>query len=148
MAKTFVFLAALCAMLGCMSNPSVADETAAVTARVEQLRGLMVTPDAAKLADLIAEQLSYSHSDGHINDKNSLINDLVTGVSHFITLSLTEQTVAVSGDVAIVRHVLTADSHDKGKDPTHPYLRVLQIWQKQHGKWMLLARASNPIPVK
>jgi len=123
-----------------------ADDTTAIQSNGEKLRVLMLKPDAAKLNALLADQLMYIHSDGHFNDKTTFVSDLMTGVSHFITLELTEQTVTVAGDVGIVRHILTADTEDKGKAPAHVRIRVMQIWQKKSGHWKLLARQAVPIP--
>jgi ketosteroid isomerase-like protein len=146
MLKRIFIIAAFCSSLAWVASTAVAaDKTAAVTAAVEQLRVLMVTPDAAKLNALVADQLSYGHSDGHLNNKATFVSDLVTGVSHFLSITLKEQTVSVVGDVAIVRHVLTGETHDKGKDPATVNINVLQIWQKQGGHWKLLARQSVPV---
>ena len=143
--KVFIIVALFSSLAWVASAAAAANDTAAVTAAVEQLRVLMLTPDAAKLNALVADQLSYGHSDGHLNNKATFVSDLVTGVSHFLTLTLKEQTVTVVGDVAIVRHILSGDTHDKGKDPNTVNINVLQIWQKQAGKWKLLARQSVPV---
>lgn len=142
-----LFAIVFCSSLVCGGFAAfAADDTTAIQANVEKLRVLMLNPDTAKLNALLADQLIYIHSDGHFNDKATFVSDLMTGVSHFITLEFTEQTVTVAGDVGIVRNVLTADTQDKGQAPAHPHIRVMQIWQKQHGHWKLLARQSVPIP--
>jgi len=145
MLRKFFIIVAFCSALAWVGSAAdAADEVAAVTTAAEKLRVLMVTPDTDKLNALIADQLSYGHSDGHLNNKATFVSDLVTEVSHFLTIDIKNQTVTIVGDVAIVRHLLDATSHDKGKDPSAPYLNVLQIWQKQGGHWKLLARQSVP----
>ena len=81
---------------------AAAGDTAAIQSNGEKLRVLMLKPDPAKLNALLADQLMYIHSDGDFNNKASFVSDLMTGVSHFITLELTEQKVTVAGDVGIV----------------------------------------------
>ena len=66
----------------------------------------MLAPEKAALSALVAEELSYGHSDGHLNTKEVFISDLLDGTSHFLTIDLTDQTVRVVGDCAIVRHIL------------------------------------------
>jgi len=122
-----------------------ADDTAIIQSNVEKLRVLMLKPDPAKLNVLLADQLLYVHSDGHFNNKATFVDDLMTGVSHFINLEFREQTVTVAGDVGIVRNILTADTQDKGKAQAHVNIRVMQIWHKKAGHWKLLARQSAPI---
>ena len=116
----------------------------AVTNATEQLRKAMVDGDKAALENLAAEQLSYGHSGGHIDDKKEFVAKLTGGGSDFVTIDLTEQTVSVSGKTAIVRHILKAKTNDNGK-PADVNLRVILVWQKQAGKWKLLARQAVKI---
>ncbi len=116
-----------------------------VTDAVEQLRSAMVNGDKAILEKLSAEKLSYGHSGGHIDDKKEFVEKIVSGASNFELIELVEQTISISDDVAIVRHVLNAKTHDAGKEPGEVHLRVLLIWQKQKGGWKLLARQAVKI---
>jgi len=145
--KLFVIVFSLSlAWIGFAAFAAAADDATVIQSNVEKLRALMLKPDPAKLNALLSDQLIYIHSDGHFNDKASFVSDLMTGVSHFITLELTEQKVTVAGDVGIVQHILTADTQDKDKDPAHVRIRVMQIWQKKADQWELLARQAVPIP--
>ena len=110
----------------------------------EQLRKAMVDGDKAALENLAAEQLSYGHSGGHIDDKKEFVAKLTGGGSDFVTIDLTEQTVSVSGKTAIVRHILKAKTNDNGK-PAEVNLRVILVWQKQGSQWKLLARQAVKI---
>lgn len=142
MFKKLFFIVSLCTMAWISPAAHAADEAAAVTSAVEKLRVLMVTPDSAALGALVAEELNYGHSNVRIDTKASFIGDLMSGASDFLTMDLTEQTVRVVGDTAIVRHTLTGNTADKGKDPGTVKLKVLLIWQKQAGEWKLLARQA------
>ena len=116
-----------------------------VTAATEKLRKAMVDGDRASLESVAAEQLSYGHSGGHIDDKKEFVEKIASGNSDFLSIDLTEQTVSVTGKTAIVRHILTAKTHDKGKDPADIKLRIILVWQKQGGQWKLLARQAVKI---
>ena len=107
----------------------------------ERLRLAMISPDAVALAALLADELSYGHSDGKIDTKASITASLLDGASDFVNVELSEQTVAVVGDVALVRHRLVADTNDSGK-PGHVTLKILLVWQQRAGKWVLLARQA------
>ncbi|GAB3484932.1 nuclear transport factor 2 family protein [Azotobacter salinestris] len=124
---------------------SAADETAAIEAAAEQLRALMVDPDKAKLEALIAPELSYGHSSGRIDTKERFVDDLMSGTSDFLSIAISEQSVQAVGDTAIVRHTLTGDTHNKGKDPARVSLKILQIWQHKGSEWQLLARQAVPL---
>jgi len=134
-------------MAGCASSggASAGDGQAEVTAAAERLRLAMIDPNASTLDTLVAEQLSYGHSGGRVDTKQRFIGDLVNGKSDFVTLDLTEQTVAMSGDVALIRHALAAQTNDSGKAGTVS-LKVLQVWQRQGSQWKLVARQAVRTP--
>jgi ketosteroid isomerase-like protein len=55
---------------------------------------------------------------------------------------LSEPTVTVAGNNAIVRHVFSGETASDGK-PASARVGVLQVWQKQQdGRWKLLARQA------
>ena len=116
----------------------------AVGQAVEQLRLVMITPDKAKLEALTSDALSYGHSAGKIEDRAAFIDALVSGASDFISMNLTDQTVTIVDNTALVRHKLTGETMDNSK-PGQPKLSVLQIWIKQQGNWKLLARQAVKI---
>jgi ketosteroid isomerase-like protein len=141
MKKIFLFLFVSVTTL--ITSAQSKQETAVTTA-TERLRKAMVDGDKTSLENLAAEQLSYGHSGGHIDDKKEFVAKLTGGGSDFVTIDLTEQTVSVSGKTAIVRHILTAKTNDNGK-PADVHLRVLLVWQKQGSQWKLLARQAVKI---
>jgi hypothetical protein len=112
-----------------------------VAAATEQLRKAMVDGNKAELEQLTSSLLSYGHSGGHIDDQKEFVAKLTGGGSDFVTIDLTEQTIAISGKTALVRHTLTAKTNDNNK-PGEVSLKVLLIWQKKGGKWKLLARQA------
>jgi ketosteroid isomerase-like protein len=120
-------------------------DESAVAAAVESLKKAMIDADKAGLQKLTAEQLSYGHSSGKVEDKATFIDNIVSGKSDFVTIDLTNQTIAISGDAAIVRHTLSATTNDSG-NPGSVKLNILLIWQKQKGEWKLLARQAVKVP--
>lgn len=113
----------------------------AVAAAVENLKKAMVDADKAALEDISVAELSYGHSSGKIEDKAQFVEALTSGKSDFKNMNLTEQTITVSGNTALVRHDLKASVVDNGS-PADIHLGVLLVWQKQKGKWKLLARQA------
>ena len=146
MLKKIFIIASLCGLVGIAPAYAAKDETAAVAAAVEQMRVLMVTPDKAKMGKLMAEELSYGHSGGKLDTKTSFIDDLQSGVSHFLTAEFKDQTIRVVGNNAIVRHQLVGDTADKGQPPGKVDLKILQVWTKKGGNWVLLARQAAKMP--
>jgi hypothetical protein len=117
----------------------------AVAIAVEKLRKGMIDGNKQELEMLVADQLSYGHSGGHIDDKKNFIEKISSGKSDFVTIDLSDQTISISGKTAIVRHQLNARTNDGGK-PGEVHLLVLLVWQKQGGNWKLLARQAVKMP--
>ena len=85
------------------------------TAAAEKLRVAMIDPTPAALTALVADDLRYGHSGGRVDTKDSFIGDLIAGKSDFVTIVITDQTIKVVGNTAIVRHALTANTNGSGK---------------------------------
>lgn len=117
----------------------------ALAAAVTQLNQAMIDGNQIMLDQLTSEKLSYGHSSGLIEDKDAYITAIVDGIFGFTSIDLTEQTIAISNNVAIVRHKFSADTDNKGQAPGTVKLAVLQVWQKEKGKWLLLARQATKI---
>ncbi|MDH4418359.1 MAG: nuclear transport factor 2 family protein [Acidovorax sp.] len=135
----------IAALAGCATNAqtpaSSASAEQAVAAAAEKLHVAMIDPTPAALSALVADDLSYGHSGGRVDTKDSFIGDLVAGKSDFVTIAITDQTIKVVGNTAIVRHTLTADTNDSGK-PGNVQIKILGVWQQQGGNWKLLARQA------
>jgi hypothetical protein len=147
MLKKLLLVAAAAALFsGCANvmptGGGSASDAADVAAAAERLRIAMVDPTRPALSALVADELSYGHSGGKVDTKESFIADLLDGKSDFVTITITEQTVkVVDARTAIVRHSLAADTNDSGK-PGKVALKILGVWQKQGGDWKLLARQA------
>ena len=121
-------------------------DIAGVEAAVEKFRQTMLNPDQATFEQLTLPQLTYGHSSGFIEDRETCIASMVTGKFKFLTLTFSEQTVELSGNTAIVRHRMYADTHDQGQEPGIASLHVMQVWQHSADGWQLLARQAVKIP--
>ena len=117
----------------------------AVADAVKQLNQAMIDANQITLDQLTSKKLSYGHSNGLIEDKDAYITAIIDGTSGFTSIDLTDQTVALSDNIAIVRHKFTAGTDNRGQQPGTAKLSVLQIWQKEKGKWLLLARQATKI---
>ena len=109
---------------------------------VESFRQALVEPDQAILEGLTNESLTYGHSLGLIEDRQTFIESLVSAKFKFTSLEFSEQTVDIVGNTAVVRHTLFGHTADEGKDPGTVTLKVLLVWQKDNGKLRLIARQA------
>jgi len=104
----------------------------------------MIDPDRATLERLASADLSYGHSNGLLEDRAAFVEALTSGKSDFVTIDLSDQTIRVTGNVAVVRHKLSAETKNSGT-PGTAKLAVLLVWQKQNSGWVLLARQAVKI---
>ena len=125
------------------SSPAVADSAAeaAVAKAVEALRQATFGQEKTQLGELCAEQLSYGHSDGRVENKAQFINGVMTRKAILKSLTLSDHTIVVVGTNAIARHKWASESETDGK-PTSTRIGVLQVWLQQRGIWKLLARQA------
>lgn len=112
-----------------------------VSDAVEKLRKAMIAADKSTLDILTSDSLSYGHSNGWVHDKKELIDAITSGRSVFVTIDISEQTISISHNVAIVRHIFTATTNDNGI-PGMKKLKILLVWEKVNGVWKLLARQA------
>ena len=137
-----IFLVALLFLsMKSISFSQNADEKA-VAMTVEKLRVAIIDANEAELNKLTSPVLTYGHSNGLLEDKKEFIRALTSQESKFTKIDLSDQTIAISGDVAMVRHKLMGDTHNKGKDPANVKLSVFMVFQKIKGNWILVGRQA------
>ena len=122
-----------------------ADEEA-VAKNVEAFRKAQSAANPEVLASLCAAELSYSHSDAHVEDKATFIANATDGKSKVLSLEYQNLKITIVGPAAIVRFHWVGESEsvaDGKKSSTN--LHILMNWQKQGGDWKLLSRASTKL---
>lgn len=114
----------------------------AVAEAVDALAKAMIDIDRPRLEALTADQLSYGHSAGRIENKKQFVDYLVSRASAFRRIEMSDQTIALVDNEAIVRHLFTGETVDTAGQVTPVRIGVMQIWQKQGSDWKLLARQA------
>lgn len=79
---------------------------------------LCLKADRAPFEALTADQLSYGHSAGRVEDTTQVITAAMSGPSRGTFITLTDHTMQMVGDHAMVRHPVTGETEREGK--THP----------------------------
>ncbi len=122
---------------------SNAKDINAVTEAVAQLRQAMLSADGDLLSSLAHEELTYGHSGGQMQNKQEFVDTFTNGASVFTSIDISDQTICIAGDTAIVRHILKATTNDKGKGPGNVNISILLVWVKsENNSWQLLARQA------
>ena len=122
---------------------SNANDINAVSEAVAQLRQAMLSADGEKLTSLAHEELTYGHSGGQMQNKQEFVDTFTSGASVFTRIDISDQSIRIAGDTAIVRHILKATTNDKGKGPGNVNISILLVWVKgENDNWKLLARQA------
>lgn len=142
--KTFTLIFYLI-LLPSISGLAQKKDEQAVTTAVQRLNQAMIDGNQTLLDELTSSKLTYGHSSWLIEDKDAFITAMVDGTSGFSSIDLSEQSIVFTGNIAIVRHKFSADTDNKGQQPGHVNLGVMQVWQKEKGKWLLIARQATKL---
>jgi ketosteroid isomerase-like protein len=110
--------------------------------RVETWRKAVLGQDVRTLDKIFANELTYGHSNGHIDTKESFITTIGTKKEVYNELNLDDMTVTIVGNNALVRHKMTGHVTLQDGTVSKPNLGVLQVWNKTKSGWQLLARQA------
>jgi hypothetical protein len=86
------------ATLALAVTPAIAatdDDDAAVAKALEEFHSAYTAADAQRLSALCAPELSYSHSDAHVEDKATFVTNATN--SKILSLNYEDQTIRVIG---------------------------------------------------
>lgn len=143
--KKIILLFTLISTFAIAAKAQSKEETQ-VTAAVENMRKAMISGNKADLEAIASDDLTYGHSSGKLQNKTEFVDAFVTKASVFVTITLTNQTIKVNHNTAIVRHKLDAQTADGGK-PGTVSLGIMLVFVKEKGEWKLLARQAYKLPV-
>jgi hypothetical protein len=100
--------------------------------------------DSVALKWLLNDKVSYGHSNGWIETKQEVIDDLYNGKLTYKKISATKPDTRISGDVMSARSIADIDAVMNGKLMSFK-LKVLQVWVWENEHWTLFARQSVPV---
>ena len=106
---------------------------------VKEFHQALVNKNTVSLNQQTDKALSYGHSNGWVENKKDLINDLETGFISYQSFKEDSIAVNINGNVANVRFKADIDATMKGVSNNFK-LRVLEVWVKKSKRWVLFAR--------
>ena len=110
-----------------------------VESAVTSLNNAMVSGDKKTLDDLVSKDVSFGHSTGAVQNKTEFMQDIVTSVVKFTSITTENQKITLTGDLAIVRN-LSSIKGNRGTAPLDLKIGILMVWEKQGDHWLLIAR--------
>ena len=127
-----------------MTSAAASADQEAVARNLEAFRAAQFAANAEALASLCAAELSYSHSNGMVEDRAAFIANASNGKSKFTSLVYESPSIRVVGPAAIVRfHWLGEQQAAADGKKTANDLHILMNWLKQGPDWKLLSRSAT-----
>jgi Domain of unknown function (DUF4440) len=100
----------------------------------------LINKDEKTLTQLLNADVSYGHSNGWVQTKTDIINDLKSGKLSYDKLeNISEGIVAINNNWATVRTTTNAEAKMNG-NVIQLKLHILEVWLKTKNGWQLIAR--------
>lgn len=94
------------------------------------------------LAEMLDERLMYVHSNGWIQTKKEMIDDLKTGKLNYISIEVKSNKVRVYNNTAIINGTGSFQVTMDGK-PLTIELNYTEVYVKEKSRWLLASRHAN-----
>ena len=105
----------------------------------------MVRQDVETLARLLADDLSYTHSDGRTDTKESFLSLISGSAIRYLGVDYSNQKVTDCGDAVIVRGIARMRLlRDPGGAQDYSVL-FLDVWARRGGRWQMAAWQATRI---
>jgi ketosteroid isomerase-like protein len=140
--RTIFAIIAMGLFVSCGSQGTGTLDQQTVLEALGELDQALIDRDSETLSSITAPNLTYGHSSGNIQDKQTFIDDVMNGPFRFVSITNENQTVTISGNVGIVRHILSADATNAG-NPAKVRIGIIMVFQQnKNNEVVLLARQA------
>jgi Domain of unknown function (DUF4440) len=106
---------------------------------IEALNRSTISQDKQMLEKLTADELSYGHSTGLVENRDAFIKNILSGPTKFFQIENADQTINLADNIAIVRTICSIKGTKDGA-PLDIKIGILMVWKKYGDDWKLIAR--------
>ena len=110
----------------------------------QKLENALVQKDTVVLKKLLHDDLGYGHSNGWVENKTELIENLVSGKMQYTSIHSESPAWKQTGEMVTLRTKSIIEFIVNGKEGKLD-LFVLQVWKKEGNEWKLVARQSTKL---
>src|ERR1700761_5438214 len=128
------------------ATPEATADAAAIRAADVQRCAAIANRDRAALSATLSEDLSYMHSTGQRDDKESYISMSIEFTPRTVGRGETE--VLLYGDIAVVRgdYQIQIEPDADYPDGRRTNASGLQVWRREDGTWRLFLHQGTAYP--
>lgn len=114
------------------------------TAEAQRIQALL-TRDFETLDRLLAEDLTYTHTNAKVDRKADYLEPFKSGRTRYVSLEPSEITVRVYGDTAVLTGRMMSVALVAGAE-SRTDLRFTSVWIRRDGRWQMVAWHSSRVP--
>lgn len=118
-----------------------ADPQADIRECMQSLRRALLRKDSIRLESLLADDLTYGHSNGWVQTKAGLITSVMSGEQDYKKLDPRSMQIRIHGNTAIVNFESVVELDFRG-EYMELDMDILLVWVWLDGNWKLIARQS------
>lgn len=112
-----------------------------VMLKMAQLRASLLDRDSVALEKLLAEDVTYGHSNGLLQSKKEIIHSVMSGEQDYKKIDVRKIDIRIFGNTAVVNLESDVSLIMAGK-PLDIDMDILLVWIRENGSWKLVARQS------
>lgn len=116
-------------------------DTLGLKQAAHSLNEALVHKDERALKTLLSKSVTYAHSNGWMERKKELIENLFNGKLSYVAIKPWQEQFTVNEQKGLVKSKAEYDVL-MSKQLLHFKLDVTQLWQWKKGKWVLMSRQS------
>jgi ketosteroid isomerase-like protein len=108
---------------------------------IKEFHQALVKKNTVSIIQQTDKAVSYGHSNGWVETKAEMINNLETGYLTYRSFKEDSLQVTINGNVAHARFIADIEATLNQKDSQF-HLKVLEVWVKKGKRWLLFARQA------
>lgn len=132
----FVFGAS---MLADQTSPSAAKSVAAAEKQWQQA---VLSSDRSTLMSLMADDITYTHSNATTQTRQEFIESVVSGSTKYQTIDFKTTQMRQYGHAVISIHDTLIVTAQTGSS----HLYITHVWSERNGRWQMVSRQATKIP--
>ena len=105
----------------------------------------VISGDTAKLEQILANDLTYTHSTALVESKTDFLNSIKSGNIKYQAMNHKEVKVSLYGDTAVLRGQSDVKVTLQGQQ-ANLVLRFIAVYIKKDGRWQMTAWQSTRLP--
>lgn len=117
------------------------DEKRQVMLGMQKLRMALLNKDSVQLDAVLADDVTYGHSNGWNQSKSELIRSIMSGEQDYQKLQPEKMEIRLFGNTAVVNFESLVALKLRGEQ-MEMHLDILLVWVKMNNHWKLIARQS------